>query len=130
MKHKDGTLYSALSGVALDGPKKGARLTPIPTLVSDWGFWLDRYPQAVAYHMFDKYQPVELPAAANKDAQASRGPADKLLPTDTPVLGVWTGRSARAYPLDVLAKAGLIAEEIGGRKNGSLWPPKTKAASP
>src|SRR5438105_4530715 len=59
MKHKDGTLYSCLSGVAFDGPKKGSRLTPIPTVVSDWGFWLERYPQAVAYHMFDKYKPVD-----------------------------------------------------------------------
>jgi hypothetical protein len=129
MKHKDGTLYSALSGVALDGPKKGTRLTPIPTLVSDWGFWLERYPQAVAYHMFDKYQPVDLPAAPNKDAQASRGPADKRLPADAAVLGLWTGKSARAYPLDALAKAGLIAEEIDGRKYVVLWQPKTKTAS-
>jgi hypothetical protein len=129
MKHKDGTLYSALSGVAISGPKKGTRLTPIPSLVSDWGFWLERYPHAVAYHMFDKYQPVELPAAANKDAQASRGPADKRLPADTAVLGVWTGKSARAYPLDVLAKAGLIAENIDGKRYVVLWQPKTKTAS-
>jgi hypothetical protein len=129
MKHKDGTLYSTLSGVALDGPKKGTRLTPIPTLVSDWGFWLERYPQAVAYHMFDKYQPVELPAGPNKDAQASRGPADKRLPADAAVLGLWTGKSARAYPLDVLAKAGLIAEEVDGHKYVVLWQPKTKTAS-
>src|SRR5437879_11139011 len=61
LRNKDGTLYSALSGLAFDGPQKGTRLPPIPTVVSDWGFWLRRYPHAVAYHMFDKYQPVELP---------------------------------------------------------------------
>src|SRR3984893_17460077 len=37
MKHKDGTLYSCLTGVAFEGPKKGTRLAPVPTLVSDWG---------------------------------------------------------------------------------------------
>src|SRR5579884_3567167 len=31
MKHKDGTVYSGLSGVAFAGPKKGTRLAPIPT---------------------------------------------------------------------------------------------------
>src|SRR5262249_14438313 len=36
MKHKDGTLYSCLSGIAFDGPQKGSRLEPIPTLTSDW----------------------------------------------------------------------------------------------
>src|SRR5436305_710778 len=34
MKHKDGTLYSCLSGLAFDGPRKGTRLKPIPTLMS------------------------------------------------------------------------------------------------
>src|ERR1700676_5229180 len=58
MKHKDGTLYSCLTGLAFAGPKKGTRLQPVPTLVSDWGFWLKRYPDTVAYKMFDKYKPV------------------------------------------------------------------------
>ncbi len=129
LRHKDGTLYSALSGVAFDGPKKGTRLTPIPTVVSDWGFWLERYPQAVAYHMFDKYKPVDLPAAANKDAEASRGPADERLPAAEPVLGVWTGKAARAYPIAAVSKAGLIADEIDGQKCLILWQPKTKTAS-
>src|SRR5205085_10171438 len=44
MRHKDGTLYSCLTGVAFDGPRKGDRLAPVPTPVSDWGFWLQRYP--------------------------------------------------------------------------------------
>src|SRR5271170_251684 len=30
MKHADGTLYSCLSGVAFDGPRKGARLATVP----------------------------------------------------------------------------------------------------
>ena len=71
MKHADGTLYSCLTGLAFDGPRKGSRLQPIPTLVSDWGFWLQRYPHAVAYHMFDKYQPSELPVEPNQDARRS-----------------------------------------------------------
>ncbi|HLJ98041.1 MAG TPA: hypothetical protein VKU02_33080, partial [Gemmataceae bacterium] len=68
MKDADGTLYSCLSGLAVDGPRKGNRLQAIPTLVNDWGFWLEHYPHAVAYHMFDKYQPVDLPAAFSEDA--------------------------------------------------------------
>src|SRR5829696_8370120 len=53
MKHRDGTLYSCLTGVAFAGPRKGARLKPVPTVVSAWGWWLKQYPDAVAYHMFD-----------------------------------------------------------------------------
>jgi hypothetical protein len=129
MKHKDGTLYSALSGVAFDGPRKGTRLTPIPTVVSDWSFWLRHYPHAVAYHMFDKYKAVELPAGPNQDAKASRGPVDRRLPAEEPVLGVWTGKTARAYPLTALAKTGLITDEIDGQKCIVLWQPQTRTAS-
>src|SRR5713226_3229883 len=76
MKHKDGTLYSCLTGVAFDGPKKGDKLKAVPTLVSDWGFWLKTYPQAVAYQLFDKYQPMELPTRPQDGSIKSRGPVD------------------------------------------------------
>jgi hypothetical protein len=129
MKHKDGTLYSCLSGVAFDGPNKGKRLEPVPTLVSDWGFWLKRYPGAVAYHMFDKYQPVELPARANEDARKSRIEADKRLPEDTAVLGVIEGEVARVYPLEALAKVTLLSEDVAGRPRVVLWQGATKTAA-
>jgi hypothetical protein len=130
MKHKDGTLYSCLTGIAFDGPNKGKRLQAVPTLVSDWGFWLRRYPGGVAYHMFDKYQPVELPTQTNEDAKKSRIPADKRLAEETPVLGVSEGDGARAYPLETLAKVGLLNEEVDGRPRVILWygPTRTAAA--
>jgi hypothetical protein len=130
MKHKDGTLYSCLTGMAFEGPKKGTRLQPEPTLVSDWGFWLKRYPQSVAFTMYDKYQPVELPAAVNEDSRKSRGPVDGRLPADTMVLGVWDGKQARAYPLDALEKAGVIHDHANGEPRLVLWygPTRTAAA--
>src|SRR5216684_3379058 len=79
MKHKDGTLYSCLTGLAFNGPRKGTRLKSIPTLTSDWGFWLKTYPQAVAYQLFDKYQPVELPTRPQDGSIKSRGPVDKRM---------------------------------------------------
>jgi hypothetical protein len=130
MQHKDGTLYSCLTGVAFDGPRKGDRLKPVPTLVSDWGYWLERYPGAVAYHMFEKYQPVELPTAVHDDSRRSRGPADPRLPAGAPVLGVAAGRQARAYPLEALEKAGLLRETVDGQARVVLWygPTRTAAA--
>ncbi len=32
MRHKDGTLFDCLTGLAFDGPRKGEQLTPIPTI--------------------------------------------------------------------------------------------------
>src|SRR5262249_32758919 len=117
------------TGVAFEGPKKGTRLAPVPTLVSDWGFWLGRYPQAVAYHMFDKYKPVDLPAAANADSLRSRGPADPRLPADTPVLGVSEGEQARAYPLEAVGKTGLVHDTLDGQPVVVLWHGPTRTAA-
>jgi hypothetical protein len=130
MKGKDGTLYSGLTGIAFEGPKKGTRLQPEPTLVSEWGFWQKRYPQAVAFTMYDKYKPVELPTELNEDSLKSRGPADKRLPAETMVLGVWDGKHARAYPLDALEKAGVIHDTADGEPRLVLWygPTRTAAA--
>ena len=102
MKHKDGTLYSCLTGLAFDGPRKGERLTPWPTVVTDWGWTMNHYPTGVAYHMFDKYKPTELPTTANSDSVNSRSDADKRLPADEIVLGVYPGGRAnpRVFRLD------------------------------
>jgi hypothetical protein len=92
IKGEAGTLYSGLTGIAFAGPRKGTLLQPEPTLVTDWRFWHKRYPQAVAFTMYDKYKPVELPTVVNEDSRKSRAPADKRLPADTMVLGVWDGK--------------------------------------
>jgi RNA polymerase sigma factor (sigma-70 family) len=130
MRHADGTLYSSLSGRAFDGPRKGDRLKPLPTLVSDWGFWLQAYPRTLAFTMFDKYQPVELPTQVQHDSCASRGPLDKRLASTTPVLGVVEGAQARAYPVDLLARVGVLRDSVDGQARILLWygPTRTAAA--
>jgi hypothetical protein len=130
MRHKDGTLYSSLSGRAFDGPRKGDQLKPVPTLESNWGDWLDRYPDTVAYHMFDKYQPVEVPRDEQADSVATRGPADPRLPVKAEVLGVSIDGASRAYPLDVLKKSGgVIVDTLAGRKVYVLWYEPTRTAA-
>ena len=130
MKHKDGTLYSCLTGIAFDGPNKGKRLTPVPNLVSDWGYWLERYPGAVAYHMFDKYQPIDVPAKPNEGSLRSRpAKVDGRLDSAQQVLGVAHSKEARAYPLQALAKAGMIRDEIAGEPCVILWHEPTHTAA-
>jgi hypothetical protein len=108
MSHKDGTLYSCLTGIAFDGPRKGTLLEPWPTIVTSWGWAMKHYPGGVAYHMFEKYQPTELPTKPNEDSLRSRGDLDKRLPADEGVLGVSVrGRPLpRAYRLADLERMG------------------------
>ena len=83
IRHKDGTLYSALSGVAFDGPGKGTTLKPLPIIETEWGYWLKAYPGTVAYHMFDKYTAFDLPSGSTADSVATRLPPDKRLEPET-----------------------------------------------
>ena len=129
MRHKDGTLYSCLTGIAFDGPGKGARLRPVATLVSEWGFWLKHYPDSVAYQMYDKYQPVELPAALNEDSQKTRPTLDARLPSEAMVLGVVAENEARAFPLDVLTRPGLIEGRLGDKPYLVVWESATRTAA-
>ncbi|HEX5245416.1 MAG TPA: DUF3179 domain-containing (seleno)protein, partial [Tepidisphaeraceae bacterium] len=130
IRGKDGTLYSGLTGIAFDGPRKGRQLRPEATLETNWGFWRRRYPAAVAYMMYDKYKPIELPVGLDRDSVASRGAVDRRLAPDTEVLGVWDGKNARAYPIDALAKAGVIHDQIeGGPPFIVLWYATTRTAA-
>jgi hypothetical protein len=129
LKHKDGTLYSALSGVAFAGPKKGARLPPVPTLVTDWGDWLKRYPDTVAYHMFEKYKPVDLPPGGSAGSARSRGPVDKRLPPEQMVFGLAHGKQARAYRIEDVAKAGVLHDRVDGQSCVVLWYAPTRTAA-
>lgn len=128
MKHKDGTLFSSLSGLAFDGPRKGERLESWPTIVTDWGWWLKNYKDTVAYHMYEKYKPTELPIDSNPDSATTRGQDEPRLPADAMVLGIWNGKEALAVPLAQFEKAGT---SVVGEENWIvLWygPTRTAAA--
>jgi hypothetical protein len=135
MKDKtDGTLYSCLSGEAFDGPRKGHRLTPIPTLVTTWGEVMARNPNAVAYQMFEKYKPVELPKKGNDDSLKSRPTAvDSRLKPEELVLGVRVGNTTKAYPLTAWQTSQwyheFVLDNVGGVSIVVMWKTETKSAS-
>ena len=130
MKHKDGTLFSTMSGRAFSGPRKGAQLRAIPTVTTHWGYWKAAYPKSVAYRMFEKYQPIELAKSENTDSVRSRGPLDKRLARQAEVIGVRYGGKTRAYPIDALQKAGgLIKDSLGGKPFVVLWYAPTRTAA-
>ncbi len=130
MRHKDGTLYSTLSGVAFDGPRKGERLKPIATVTTNWGYWHKAFPGTVAYRMFEKYKPIEVPREENPDSKSTRGPADPRLPAVADVLGVTVGATHKAYPLSSLPKeGGIINDTLAGQRIVILWQPSTQTAA-
>ncbi|MBX9791319.1 MAG: DUF3179 domain-containing protein [Pirellulales bacterium] len=130
MRHKDGTLYSTLSGIAFDGPRKGERLKPIATVATQWGHWNNAYPGSVAYRMFEKYQPVDVSDEENRDSKNTRGPVDPRLPAVADVLGVTIGGTHKAYPLESFPKeGGIIRDKLAGQEVVILWQPSTRTAA-
>ena len=129
IKHKDGTLFSALSGVAFEGPRKGATLTPLPIIETDWGYWLKAYPGTVAYHMFDKYQPFDLSPAPNKQSLVTRPRPDERLAADEQVIGLALGKSTKAFPISILATNKILRDKIGDQEIVVLWYAPTRTAA-
>src|SRR5580765_111814 len=102
VKGRDGTLWSALSGTAFEGPERGKRLQRLPSMVTDWGYWLMLHPESTAYNLFDgkKYAMADLPVEMSPDAKQSMGQVDARAQPMTLVLGVESDGKSRAFPLD------------------------------
>ncbi len=127
---RDGTLWSALSGVALDGPQKGKRLERIPSLTTHWGHWMMLHPESTAYDLFDgkKYEITPLPDAGSKDAAASRGPIDSRLPEGTLVLGMEAKDRTIAFPLDEKTERACFMATTDGQPLAVFWYGPTRSA--
>jgi len=130
VKGRDGTLCSALSGRALEGPKKGERLERIPSLLTDWGYWLMLHPESTAYDLFDgkKYPAAELPTVLSVEAKETMGVVDARLKPQTRVLGVEIGELTKAYPLDGAGERACFTDKSGGESIAVFWYEPTKSA--
>ena len=130
VKGRDGTLWSALTGLGIEGPQKGARLERLPSLLTEWGYWLMLQPESTAYDLFDgkKYQMAELPVEMTAEAKASMGQTDPRLPPRAPVLGVEISERGKAYPLDEAVERACFADTIGGEPIAVFWYGPTRSA--
>ena len=90
IKGRNGTLWSALSGRAIEGPQAGQKLTRIPNVMTDWSHWLMLHPESTAYDLFDgkKYEVKELPTEISVEAKQSMGQVDDRLKPFASVHGV------------------------------------------
>jgi hypothetical protein len=127
---RDGTLWSALSGVAIEGPHKGKRLERIPHLATHWGHWLMLHPESTAYDLFDgkKYAVTSLPKQPSQAATDSRGPVDPRLAADAPILGIEVGNGRLAVPLDAKAERVCWLATVADKPVAAFWYGPTQSA--
>jgi hypothetical protein len=126
-----GSFWSPFTGAALSGSLAGARIERRPTYLCTWKEWVELHPATEV-----AYGAAALRAGHEADAQPGAAgigfrfrdsllrPPDRRLPHNQLVLGVESGRSARAYPLDQLERAGgVVMDTVGGRAIVALAKP-------
>lgn len=130
VKGRDGTLWSALSGRAFQGPKEGAQLQRIPSLTTTWSHWMMLHPESTAYNLFDgkRYRITPLPKTMSKEAKQSMRRVDDRLKPLANVLGVETGGKTLAFPLDSAGERACYRETIGKKPIAVFWYGPTNSA--
>ena len=130
VKGPDGTLWSALTGVASEGPKKGTRMKRVPNTVTTWGHWLMLHPESTAYDLFDgkKYEVAELPTEMSADAVESMGEVDSRIDKMASVLGVEGESSQLAFPLEGLGERDVRSGVVDGKPVVMFWYGPTRSA--
>ena len=126
----DGTLWSALRGVAFQGTKRGQCLERIPSMVTTWQHWLMLHPESTAYDLFDgrKYQVAPLPTVLSEEAKTSMGEVDARLEPLTPVLGVEVEGQTKAYALDGLSERACFTDTLADESISVFWYAPTGSA--
>ncbi len=96
-----GTLWRQLTGAPVEGPlaRSGIQLQPVPVVLTTWNHWFQSH--------------LESRTLARETAP--QGAEARLAEPAGPwVYGVVIGGAAKAYPVDLVAKLGVIDDEIGG----------------
>jgi hypothetical protein len=130
VRSQDGTIWSALSGRALEGPQAGKRLHRIPSMTSEWGYWLMLHPESTAYDLFDgrRYPMAELPVEFSAEARQTLGAPDPRLDPMKPVLGVELGDAYKAFPIDETRERACWLDTVGGEEIAVMWYGPTRSA--
>ena len=130
VKGRDGTLWSALTGIAFEGPRKGQRLTRLPSAVTTWEYWLMLHPESTAYDLFDgkKYPSAALPTEMSAEAKQTLGKVDPRLKPFETVLGVEAGEQVKAFPLDAAGERACFTDTVGGMSIAVVWYKPTRTA--
>lgn len=130
VRGRDGTLWSALSGIAFEGPQQGKQLQRLPSLVTEWGHWLMLHPESTAYDLFDgrKYPQADLPGQMCEDARRNMGKVDPRLDSQALIMGVEAGNQTKAFALDAAKDRACYLDTVGGQAIAVFWYGPTRSA--
>jgi hypothetical protein len=115
------TLWNELTGLPVlgVGATAGARLAPLPAVLTTWGAWLERNPATtiLALGGAERSVPLASPYAryhASPETVFPVAVTRQELGAKTQVFGIERGLHASAWPLDALLAARVVNGEVGG----------------
>jgi hypothetical protein len=126
----DGTLWHALDGRAFAGPRAGKRLSRIPSLLTDWEYWLMLHPESSTFALGEAGA-GPAPSSSRQLSGESRetmGMVDWRLPPLQEILGIEVGHSSLAVPLDELGERQALRCEIEDKGVVVFWYAPTRTA--
>ena len=112
-----GTLWSHLTGEALEGPMVGRHLQQVLSEQTSWGRWRAEHPETLMLAVdpgdvrFDPYQSYY---GAPDAGILGRKRADDRLPVKEKVVGVRLGGAVKAYSFTTLARERVVNDTVGG----------------
>jgi hypothetical protein len=118
---KPESLWSQLMAEGVSGPAARLPLKTLPVELTTWQDWVSRHPQTTVLspdtgHARDYGRRLYTAYFASPELMFAVRPLDRSLPAKTPVLGVWTGDTARAYPTSQFSgRSRKLTEELDGK---------------
>ena len=112
-----GTLWSHLTGEALEGPLVGQHLQQVLSEQTTWGRWRSEHPKTLMLEVdpsdvrFDPYQTYY---GAPDAGVVGRKRADNRLPVKEKVIGVRLGGEVKAYSFTALGRDRVVNDTVGG----------------
>ena len=127
------SLWSQVAAQGVSGPGARRDLKTLPVELTSWQDWHARHPNTTVlsdrtgtarnYHI-NPYQAY----FAGRNLMFPARPMSNRLPAKVPVLGVWVGGKARAYPLSAFDPRGeTLNQEIDGKRFTLIYDGQHKA---
>ena len=112
-----GTLWSHLSGEALEGPLVGERLQQLLSEQTTWGRWRAQHPRTLMLEVDPgelKFDPYQRYYETSDAGILGRKRADDRLPVKQKVIGVRLGGEIKAYSFTALSRDRVVDDTVGG----------------
>jgi hypothetical protein len=112
-----GTLWSHLTGEALQGSLAGQHLTQVLSEQTTWARWRKARPNTLMLEVDPIgtwFDPYELYYDSSNAGVVGRKRTDSRLPVKEKVIGVRLGGEAKAFPFTALGRERVVNDTVGG----------------